>query len=417
MRHLRWLSAITLVLAACDGRDPPSDGGRDAGPIGRDAGQAVDAGSFDAGSFDAASGSDAGELPSCDRTLSPSDDLIAEVTGAADGTTLCLADGDYGSVDFDGIDRTGYVTLRSETGRGATLNPRITGSSFFRFSSLTIAGATIRSCAHDVQLTGSVFTDGLLVTMRDSSCPPDLHLLVDRNEFGDLGPALYEGRISVADDDGPQPAMGLTIRNNVIGPGCQSDGIQLAGGASGVTIGPGNVFDGIVQSGPVHCDMIQFYGSGQGNTIVGNHFRDGSVALTHHTSAPDGTVFRDNLVTRVNQLQIGQSADVVFEHNTLIDLTDVFHINSDTTNASIRSNLLAANTSPLNTSVGGGCAGCTIANNLCESGACPGTGSVTATPVFVGGASPSDRAGYRLTATSPGHAAAHDGADIGIVSP
>src|SRR5262249_23719360 len=155
--------------------------------------------------------------------------------------------GDYGPVDLSGIQKSDYVTVRSTSGRGATLSPQIDGAAFLRLTDLTISGASIGGCASNIQLRNSTFTSGLLVNNRGSACPADLHLLVDGNAFGDLGPALWEGRISVGDNDGPQPSMGLTISNNTIGPGCQSDGMQLVGGASGVTIGPGNVFDGIVQ--------------------------------------------------------------------------------------------------------------------------------------------------------------------------
>lgn len=357
---------------------------------------------------------DVASAQSCSQTLSPGANVAGAVASAPQDATICLNSGNYGTVDFSNINRSGFVTVRSTTGRDATINPRIGASRFIRLQSLTISGALINSCSSNIQLLNSTFTGGLLVTARSASCPADMKLLVDGNTFGDLGPATFEGRISVADDDGPQLPMGLTISNNRIGPGCRSDGVQLVGGASGVTIGPGNIFDGIVQSGSVHCDMIQFFGSGQDNRIVGNWFRNGSVALTHHTSTPANTVFRDNVVSNVNQLQVGQSKNFVFEHNTLFRLTDVFTINSNTTNALIRSNVMV-DTRLTTADVGfGPCVNCTVSFNMCN-GSCSGTNQIIGTPIFVGGSVPTTWEGWRLASSSLGFNGGHDGLSVGIV--
>jgi hypothetical protein len=342
--------------------------------------------------------------------------VAAAVASAGVDSTICLNAGNYGSVNFANINRSGFVTVRSTSGRDAIISPQIGASRFIRFQSLTVSGALINSCSNNIQLLGSTFTSGLLVTNRGSTCSANLNLLVDGNTFGNLGPALYEGRISVADDDGPQVSMGLTISNNLIGPGCQSDGLQLVGGASGVTFGPGNIVDGIVQSGPVHCDMIQFYGSGQNNTITGNWFKNGSVVLTHHTSTPANTAFTNNIITNVSQLQIGQSSNVVFQHNTIYNLNSVFTINSNSRNALIQSNSFLGTTGLTTGDAGyGPCLGCTVSHNLCDAGGCTGSNQIVGTPAFVGGApgTISTFAGWALTAGSIGNNAGHDGQDVG----
>jgi hypothetical protein len=43
-----------------------------------------------------------------------------------------------------------------------------------------------------------------------------------------------------------------------------------------------------------------------------------------------------------------------------------------------------------------------------------GTGNISGTPIFVGGANPTTYAGWRLAPGSPGKGAASDGTDIGI---
>jgi len=351
---------------------------------------------------------DGASAQSCTQTLSVGANVASAVASAANNSTICLNNGNYGGVNFTNANRTGYVILRSTSGTGATISPAVNGAGWIKFQSLTISGSDVTNCAHHIQFLGSTFTSGLFVTNQNASCAANMNLLVDGNTFGDLGTATYEGRISVADDDGPQVSMGLTISNNVIGPGCQSDGIQLVGGASGVTIGPGNIFDGISQTGPVHCDMIQFYGSGQNDVITGNWFRNGSTVLTHHSGTPTGTQFTNNVLSNVQQLQVGTSANFVFEHNTIYRLTDVFTIVSGTNNI-IRDNIML-NSIGLGTS---GCSGCTVSFNMCNSN-CTGTNQIIGTPTFVGGTIPTTWAGWQLTATSLGNNAGHDGKDVGV---
>jgi hypothetical protein len=356
---------------------------------------------------------------SCDRTVAPGADLAAAVASAPNDSTICLATGLYGTVVFEGIERSGYVTLQSADGRLATISPQVRGSSFLAFQSLTLGGGDdvmVSGCSQHIRLVDSTFANGLFVTSRGDACAAGLDILVDRDSFGDLEPATYEGRLSVAADDGNRVPMGLTISHSTFGPGCRSDGIQLVGGAGGVTIGPGNIFDGIEQTeGGVHCDMIQFYSDGPPSAITGNWFRNGSVALTHHTAAPGGTRFTDNVISNVAQLQVGQSANFVFEHNTIYNLTDAFTINSESTNAVIRNNIFAGNTSLTTDDVGhGACVDCLVSHMLCDDAEqCLGTNQIVAVPRFAGGAAPATWAGWQLLAVSPGKSAASDGRDVG----
>jgi len=346
---------------------------------------------------------------SCNQTLSVGANVASAIANAPADSTICLNSGNYGTLNVSNANRTSFVTVRSTTGVGATFSMDLISASWIRFQSLTIAGADMTGCPNHIEVRNSTFTAGLLISTRGVSCPQNLNLVVDGNTFGDLGPATYEGRISVVDDDGLQPSMGLTISNNKIGPGCRSDGIQLAGGASGVTIGPGNTFDGIVQSGSIHCDMIQFYGNGQNNTIVGNWFKNGSTVLTHHTLTPVNTVFRNNVISNVSQFQVGTSVNFVFEHNTVNRISEVFSIIQGPNNI-IRSNIII-NGVGLSTT---GCTGCTISYNLCNA-SCTGTNQIIGTPSFVGGTSPSTMSGWQLTTTSIGRNAGHDGKDVGVL--
>jgi hypothetical protein len=356
----------------------------------------------------------------CDQTVSVGANLpsLAAASPAA-SVTICLNSGNYGSVNFNNIARTAYVTFRSLTGQTATLNPQVGGSSFIKFQSLTLSGAYIHACASNIQMLSSTYTAGLLINNRDGSCAANRNYLIDGNTFGDIGGALYEGRLSVADRDSGSQPMGLTISNNRFGPGCKSDGIQYVGQVVGTIIGPGNTFDGILQSGPVHCDMIQFYSGGSNNVITGNWFRNGSVVLTHHTATPSGTIFSNNIISNVEQLQVGQSSNFVFEHNTVYNLSNVFTINSNSTNAIVRNNIFAGSTDfPTFADAGyGPCISCTATHNLCpSSGSCGGSNQIIGTPKFTGGSPPpSTWSGWQLATTSLGRNAGTDGLDVGII--
>ena len=354
-------------------------------------------------------GASQASMAACDQTLSVGANVASATASAPGGSTICLNGGNYGSVNFTNINRSAGVTLRSTSGIGATINANVANSRFITFQNLTIAGSQISACSRDIQIRDSTFTNGLLVTMRNAACTANLNLLVDGNTFGNLGPATYEGRLSVADDDGVQPSMGLTISNNKFGPGCQSDGIQLVGGATGVMIGPGNIFDGINQSGSVHCDMIQFYASGANNTINGNWFRNGSTVLTHHSATNANTHFTNNILSNVSQIQVNGSVGFVFEHNTIYNVSDVFQLNSEAGGSVVsRSNVIIGR----GPSTTGGST--SVSYHLCQlAGSCSGANQMIGAPTFVGGSLPTTWAGWALAAGSMGKNAGHDGRDRG----
>ncbi len=360
----------------------------------------------------AAAGTVAAAPSPCTQTLSVGANLASAIDNAPNGSTLCLNSGDYGVVDLNSIRRTESVTVRSVSGTDAKLRFNINYSSHITFQSLTVNGAQIVGCAQNIEVHDSVFTDGLLVM--SLGCGAPLNVVIDGNQFGDIANALYEGRLSIRGDSMAK-TIGVTVSNNHFGPGCQSDGVQVVGTVSGVVFGPGNVFENIVQSGPVHCDSIQFYSEGRDNIVTGNWFKNSSVALQHQASGsePTHTQFTNNVISNVAQFQVGNSPDFVFEHNTVYNLTDVFRFNTEpSTNVSYRSNVIIGNTAapPGGTS--------TSSYNLCgTTGLCNGTSAIIGTPSFVGG-SPSTistLAGWQLTAGSLGKGAGHDGQDVGVV--
>ena len=116
-------------------------------------------------------------------------------------------------------------------------------------------------------------------------------ILLEGNTFDGISVCgnCYEGRVQVVGGSYP---VGVVIRNNHFGGGGESDGIQL--GAPGVVVGPGNVFDGIVQgSYGRHVDAVQGYGQSR-TTIVGNYFVRGDIYLMFPDGG-NGEIIKDNV--------------------------------------------------------------------------------------------------------------------------
>jgi hypothetical protein len=358
----------------------------------------------------------------CDQTLSVGANVAAAAASAANGTTICLNSGNYGTVGLSNISRSGFVTIQSTTGTGAQVNAEVYGSKFIKLANLTIQGATIRGCSTNIEIWNSTFvanSTGLLYNY-DTACPgiSNMALVVDGVTFDRIQESLYEGRLSV------RGVNGLTIRNSVFSgePATSpSDGIQLIGGSQNITIGPGNTFTGILESlcGSVHCDAIQLYGAGSNIVITGNMFKNGDTFIM----APDGSdrvtisnnVFDGSSSSYQSKLQMGTASNAMMDHNTIIRANAGFtsKIGSPaSTNSIAQNNILIDGI--LDISYGSGCTGCTLRYNLFNSSQnASGTNAITGTPLFVGGSLPTTWAGWQLTTTSPGHNAGNDGRDMG----
>jgi hypothetical protein len=338
----------------------------------------------------------------CDQTVNPGANLASVVSSAPSGTTVCLNSGNYGNVNLFDIKRSGFVTVQSAAGKGASISPQVGNSAFIRLSNLTINGALQNSCSRNIEWVDNNVNDS--ITLTNSSCSGSLATVFKGNTFSAINVGGgYEGRLSLI------YGSGITITNNTFGPGGASDGIFMGGGVSNVTIGPGNVFTGILEAncGSVHCDAVQGYGAGSGIVIQGNLFEKGDTFIM----MPDGSsgvVVRDNVfngagVSYPDKIQFGSAASPVFQHNTMINVRASFDSKtgeSATSNAVAENNLVAGGSS-FKTANGSGCSSCAFRSNS------------TGTPTFVGGANPSTWSGFQLTAGSVGYRAASDGKDMG----
>jgi hypothetical protein len=331
---------------------------------------------------------------------------------AAGGETILLAPGNYGS--FAAGAKPSVVTIRPEPGAAARIVLALPTAANVRFERLTIGGADIGGSTHDVTIAGSTFTQQVVIhadRMRDA------RVVLDGNRLPriDACAECYEGRIHVLGYAGGP--SGVVIAHNVLGPGGNSDGIQVS--ANGVRI-LGNTFVGIFGSNGRHVDALQLYGAS--NTVIrGNYFRNVASAIM----SPDGADherIEDNVFDTGGYpyaIMLGGDNGSVIRHNTLPDvgkcgygqpcgtllIGDGGPSHKPGTGTVVQDNILGA------LSVSGSSRLRSSDNLVAQGGG--GADDKAGAPVFVGGAHPRSRAGFRLHEGSPGRGAASDGRDVG----
>lgn len=350
----------------------------------------------------------------CTTTLGVGGDIATAVGNAANGATICLNDGTYGTVDIFDKSRSGFVTVRSTNPYGALITPRLGNTDWVRLRNLTLTGLLQNSCSSHIEYVNNIFTGYATVT--NDACG-NLFTIFDGNTFTafDKVEGTYDGRLALI------YASGITVRNNQFGPGGQNDGIFMGGSVSNVTIGPGNLFTGIMESlcAGLHCDAIQGFGAGTGIVIEGNYFVDGDTYIM----MPDGSsgvtvrnnIFDGSFSVYPDKIQFGAAANPVFQHNTLYNIRASFDSKGSppTTNALVENNIMDGGSS-FKTSGGDGCSACTFRFNLFDvSGNASGTNNVIGTPDYAGTTPPGTWQTWKLDTGSPGKAAGNDSKDMG----
>jgi hypothetical protein len=352
----------------------------------------------------------------CEQTLSSGDNLQTAIANAAAGSEICLNNGSYSAANFYST-KSPAVTVRAiNAGQASIAYSDINAGNGLIIDGVSLGGALLSGNAKNITIKNSTFTAGLCINMRNvaGSSGYPLNITIDNNIFDGLGQSCFEGRISISDDDGHQNSMGVVIKNNQIKNGCLSDGIFVGGGASGVTIGPNNEFSGINQSGSVHCDNIQYYGSGWNNTIEGNFFNGGSTLIL--IDGNDNGIIRNNVFKSVGGVTLdvqnacpSSTYPILIEHNTIHGA--LLRVNYYC-NATIRNNAFLNGS--YDTSGAVNCTNCTASYNIANN-ATYGSNSIQDTVVFSGGSSPSTLAGYELSGGSPGESAGSDGNNMGTL--
>ncbi|MGZ3770416.1 MAG: hypothetical protein ACXVCP_12800 [Bdellovibrio sp.] len=356
-------------------------------------------------------------LAACDQTLSVGINVANAIASAAAGSTVCLNSGNYGTVNLNNIVKTSPVTLQSASGRTAVINLNITQSSFLTLKNMTVSGLSISYQTTNITVSNNTFTGQFLINMGGNGGNyGNANILIDQNSFDNITVCAdcYEGRLQIISD----LPSGVTVTNNHFGGPGESDGIQ--NGAYGVVIGPGNVFDGIIQGNYArHVDAYQGYGQSH-TTIIGNYFINGDTFIM----TPDGgdtEVMTNNIFVGDGgaKIQLGSHINDVFSHNTVINIGVQINKKMESTtkssNALVKNNILI--NSDFNTVDSGGvesCTNCTFEHNLFSTSAdALGINNLIGLPTFLGGIQPTAWPGYQLSASSLGYKAGTDGFDMG----
>jgi len=365
--------------------------------------------------------------------------LASAISGAADGSTICLNGGNYGTVTLSNISKVSDVTIQSTTGQTAIANFSLSNTNHIKVQNMTIyslywSGGTNNTFSNNL-FTGdggawnshsSMVGTGQIYYYSGGNS--SANNLINGNTFKTISVCsnCAEGWISLQPGN---KASGVTISNNTFtGPG---DGDFIQTGTSGVVIGPGNSFIGNVQSwcdshSGRHCDSIQGYGQDH-TTITGNYFSNDTIFIGNYDGGTADVITHNVFVGNnqdAGQVLLGSSNSDVFEHNTVIGMAIGFDKKtelSQSQNGIFRNNILLQNSR-----VAFNCSGCVASYNLADSSSintCSAHGSectfgsnlITGTPTFTGGSSTTKTwSGWQLTSTSLGYRNASDGADRGI---
>lgn len=348
----------------------------------------------------------------CTQTLNPGSNVANAVSTAAAGATICLNAGNYGNVAFTSISKSADVTIQSTSGRTATISPDVWASNRLKFQNLTISGLEIRDASRNVTVASSTFTGQAILRVTGTG----VNVVIDGSTFDGITvcTSCYEGRLQIISGDG------VKITNNHFGGGGESDGIQI--GATGATIGPGNVFEGLLQgSYGRHIDAIQGYGQAN-TTITGNYFFNNTIYVGMYDGGSNETITNNVFgpsSTNEQKLQLGAIQGLTFTHNTVkgkfVVAQGAKNGMPKNINAVYRNNVFDG-TSIADTGDQPGCAsGCVYESNLFTSSSnARGTGTVIATPTYSGGANPSTWAGFQLASSSAGYKVATDKTDMGV---
>ena len=213
----------------------------------------------------------------CSATLGPGQDVASALSSAQTGAVICLQSGTYPTLKLDGVQPSGYVTLRSESGRGASI-AGIEGQNvaFLRLEDLTVRGqVALVEEAHDVQLIGNDIgksTCGVYLYAWSGHVIKDITL--KGNDIHDLNFTGAEGVCSGYGIEAVGGVQNVVIAANTIAR-VANDYVQLGGGsnwtvAHNLFLGPSLRYS----HEAVHQDLWQVFGGGSNLRFVNNVARN-----------------------------------------------------------------------------------------------------------------------------------------------
>ncbi|WNG26839.1 right-handed parallel beta-helix repeat-containing protein [Cystobacter fuscus] len=343
----------------------------------------------------------------CDRTATNAATLASQWSAATAGQTICLATGSYGT--FTAGTKPGVVTVKPQSGATATLAVRFNGANNVRLEGLTITSAALLGSTRDVTITGSRFTGAATIDGVANS-----NILFDGNTHLDINAPTGSTPARIHLPYSSSTHSGVTIQNSRF-EGGDADGIQ-----TGVAVNIlNNQFKDILENGPNHTDSIQLLGA-PGAVVRGNYFLNCATGIVAYDGV-ERAVIEDNVLDlrgRPWAIELYSDDGSIVRHNTLqygacdwnlpCGIIDITRKTAD----DVGQGTVIVDNVATEISVSNGSTVAERHHNLLRRDA--QSGELTGAPVFVGGANPTDRSGFRLATGSPGKGAASDGTDVGI---
>lgn len=356
----------------------------------------------------------------CDRNATTAT-FAAQVAAATPGQTICLASGSYGTWTGTAKASPG-ITIKANAGQTPAMNVDLnTGDNGFVLDGFTgMAGSSILNGAHDVAIKNSDFSGGGI----EIDGPTNANILLDHNSFHDFTTACPPGGnpAYVHLSYGGSVHSGVTVSNSTFTNG-DADGIQAGLPVDIIN----NTFDNLRDrelvcggSDSNHTDDVQLFcgcasSSTAFTTIRGNWFKANNHVVSA-ISAFDGTdhvLIESNVVQCDCQQGITLYSDVssTIRHNTVLGQQGAsIYLDKKTGQPNNTGTVIRDNVATVGVGINNATS-ITNSTNLIPGAAAP---NIAGTPTFVGGATPTTYAGFRLTALSAGHLAASDGLDVGI---
>lgn len=346
-------------------------------------------------------------LETCDRLATNAATLASQWSAATAGQTICLASGSYGT--FSAGAKPGVVTVKPQSGATPVMALRFNGANNVRIEGLTLTSAVLLGSTRNVTITGSRFTGAATIDGVAQS-----NILFDGNTHLNLNapPGAAPARIHLPYSSATH--SGVTIQNSRF-EGGDADGIQTGVGVDILN----NQFKDIQENGPNHTDSVQLLGA-PGSVVRGNYFLNCATGIVAYDGV-ERALIEDNVLDlrgRPWAIELYSDNGSVVRHNTLQHgVCDwnlpcgIIDITRKTADEVGRGTVIVDNVAT-EISVSNGSTVAERHHNLLRRYA--QGGELTGVPVFVGGAAPTDRSGFRLAAGSPGKAAASDGTDIGV---
>lgn len=338
----------------------------------------------------------------CDLSATTSN-FNSQITAAAPGQTICLANGNYGT--FSGTNKA--IIIKAASNAAPVMNIDFgNGDTGFTLDGMTGMSGDIVGSASNITIKNSTFDSAIHIGTTTNNA----NIVLDGNRHVNITPQSngVAGRIHL---DATGVPCGITVRNSIIGGG-YSDGIRAD--CNGILI-ENNKFIDLQDAEPYHADPIQIYG-GKNITIRGNLFDNRGL-----TGLPNESVAAYVMIT-------GGTSSLTIEDNVFRSPGYTYMIDGSISGGTIQYNtaetgtcgygqpcgqIAATGTFTARNNILGRVPGGTATYNMVYGGSVSSTNFV-GTPTFIGGSGRSTYADFYLAPGSPGKNAGSEGIDVGI---